>query len=109
MLWWECGNCFETRHSLNIAKENCVELLSPKGLAVSFCNGIGNLETVASVVGVDRAAAAVTYEALERVHVTKVCFRSILLFSNYLNLGYSLVIWQNNFGRYSHKVDRMEL
>ncbi|GJD12381.1 2-dehydropantoate 2-reductase [Galdieria sulphuraria] len=41
-------------------------------MAISFCNGIGNLETVASVVGVNRAAAAVTYEAVQRINSTKI-------------------------------------
>lgn len=41
-------------------------------MAISFCNGVGNLETVASIVGDHRAAAAVTYEALQRVDTRQV-------------------------------------
>ncbi|GJQ10002.1 hypothetical protein GpartN1_g1793.t1 [Galdieria partita] len=59
--------CVKQYH-LKSALENCTELLSSKGVAVSFCNGIGNLETVASFVGANRAAAAITYEAVERIN-----------------------------------------
>lgn len=63
--------CVKQYH-LKSALENCFDLLSPKGMAISFCNGVGNLETVASIVGDHRAAAAVTYEALQRVDTRQV-------------------------------------
>jgi len=66
------GGCIFFCETYSFGEENCVDLLSPKGMAISFCNGVGNLETVASIVGDHRAAAAVTYEALQRVDTRQV-------------------------------------
>eukprot|EP00871_Galdieria_phlegrea_P004461 jgi/Galph1/5015/GphlegSOOS_G3632.1 len=64
--------CVKSYH-LKDALTRAISVLSPKGLAVSLCNGLGNLEVVSSVVGSERAAAAVTYEAVQRVDITKIC------------------------------------